>query len=83
MTPLLIASLSALAAGSGFAAAVLLYLAGSQIPHDRISWDGQTPFEAQFRRRKRSYAFFGILAALVSVLCSLTVAAGSYTAISN
>jgi hypothetical protein len=83
MTPFWTMALSGVAAIAGFGAAVLLYRASLPMPHDKISWKGQTPFELSFRTRAHRAAFAGLVLATLAVGCSLAVATGVYVSGSN
>ena len=65
---------AALAAG---AAAILLYFASLTVPHDKLSWKGQTPFEVSFRKRQSVYRALGFSATVIAIACSIWVAVGT------
>jgi hypothetical protein len=70
--------LSVAAAIAAFSSAAFLYKASLPLLHGKVSFSGQTPFEAAFRVTRRRYVFRGMIAAAIAVLCSLAVAFGAY-----
>ena len=69
---------SIMAAIAAITSAALLYKASLPLLHGKSSFSGQTPFEVAFRVTRRRYVVAGMVATAIAVLCSLSVALGTY-----
>jgi len=58
---------------AAFISGMTLYYAGIGVPHDAVSYGGQTPREVAIRRRQKVMTWLGLPAAVVALLAQVTV----------